>query len=119
MDYEKNLWDLGNAITAFAVLQALAFAYYFKDANFPPQVGRMASQIKAAIVGVTVSYILAVVALNHVQLQLIHDDLFENIPIHVCSLFLKNSTKNRALSMHGLIKNRALKYKILYLSYLR
>jgi hypothetical protein len=72
MDYAKQLWDLSNAITAFAVVQALAFAYAFKDSGFPKQVHAMAGGIKIGVLVATLAYVSAIFAIGYFQVRLVN-----------------------------------------------
>jgi hypothetical protein len=74
MKFEEKLWDLSNAITAFVIIQALGFAYWFKGDGFPAQVHCFAVTIEYWIMIAAVLYVSAILALAYFQLRLIEDD---------------------------------------------
>jgi hypothetical protein len=71
MNYSDKLWDLSNAITAFAVFQAIAFAYRFDTASFRKQVQAAKWLIVAGAIVASALYIGAVFVLTRYQIQLV------------------------------------------------
>jgi len=70
-DYAKQLWTLTSAIAAFCILQALAFAYNFKDCDFRQQAFNAGQLIPTCFALATIVYAGSVASLEHSQWKLV------------------------------------------------